>query len=277
MKLFNLVYVDLFRWKDGQRENLVEFESWEEVSFFSFVVGTFQVIFLDSLSRFFQRKKIEFVLYDCIVLLVLVVLGLDIREFNKVQVVEDLFFREERKKRDGIFQRAFKFRSSASFFVRLSFMGEGIGSFFLLFSLSVVSFLFMFFFFIKCLFQIDGEDFFEGSTYIICDFEMFILDFCFVVGGGSCELIFMLRLEISRSVWENVFFFFLEQIYGNMFYYVFLKERVFRYRRIMFDGNVFQILSRLRWLGESIKYGCRDSNVKFYGYLNLFFLSDDSY
>ncbi|XP_014710072.3 mitogen-activated protein kinase kinase kinase 21 isoform X1 [Equus asinus] len=240
MKSPNLAYVDLPRWKDGQRENPVEPESWEEVSSPSPAAGTPQVTPPDSLSRSSQRKKTESALYDCTVLLASVALGLDIRELNKAQAAEDLFPREERKKRDGIFQRAPKSRSSASPPARLPSMGEGAGSSPSLPPSSAVSLLSMPSLSTKCLLQTDGEDSFEGSTHITCDPEMPTPDFCPAVGGGSCEPTSMPRLETSRSVWENVSSPFPEQTHGNMPYYASSKERASRHRRTMSDGNAFQ-------------------------------------
>ena len=78
-------YIDLPLWKDGQRENPVEPESWEEGTPVSPAADTPQGSPPNSLSRPPQRKKTESALYGCTMLLASVALGLDIRQLTKAQ------------------------------------------------------------------------------------------------------------------------------------------------------------------------------------------------
>ncbi|NWS70382.1 M3K21 kinase, partial [Crotophaga sulcirostris] len=114
IKLPNQAYINLPLWQDDQTENTVEHESYEEGTSASSTNSTPQMTPTNSLSRTLQKKKTDSVLYGCAVLLASVALGLDIRELNKAQSPDELLPKEEKKKRDGIFQRASKFRRSAS-------------------------------------------------------------------------------------------------------------------------------------------------------------------
>ncbi|NXV83928.1 M3K21 kinase, partial [Atlantisia rogersi] len=114
IKLPNQAYINLPLWKDDQGENTVEHESFEEGTSASSTNSTPQMTPTNSLSRTLQKKKTDSVLYGCAVLLASVALGLDIRELNKLQGPDELLPKEEKKKRDGIFHRASKFRRSAS-------------------------------------------------------------------------------------------------------------------------------------------------------------------
>ncbi|NWW94799.1 M3K21 kinase, partial [Rhynochetos jubatus] len=114
IKLPNQAYINLPLWKDDQGENTVEHESFEEGTSASSTNSTPQMTPTNSLSRTSQRKKTDSVLYGCAVLLASVALGLDIRELNKSLGPDELLPKDEKKKRDGIFQRASKFRRSAS-------------------------------------------------------------------------------------------------------------------------------------------------------------------
>ncbi|NWH69645.1 M3K21 kinase, partial [Piaya cayana] len=114
IKLPNQAYINLPLWKDDQGENAVENESFEEGTSASSTNSTPQMTPTNSLSRTLQKKKTDSVLYGCAVLLASVALGLDIRELNKSQGPDELLPKDEKKKRDGIFQRASKFRRSAS-------------------------------------------------------------------------------------------------------------------------------------------------------------------
>uniref|UniRef100_A0A8C8BLR7 Mitogen-activated protein kinase kinase kinase n=1 Tax=Otus sunia TaxID=257818 RepID=A0A8C8BLR7_9STRI len=114
VKLPNQAYINLPLWKDDQGENTVEHESFEEGTSASSTNSTPQMTPTNSLSRTLQKKKTDSVLYGCAVLLASVALGLDIRELNKSQGPDELLPKDEKKKRDGIFQRASKFRRSAS-------------------------------------------------------------------------------------------------------------------------------------------------------------------
>ncbi|KAF1519693.1 Mitogen-activated protein kinase kinase kinase 21, partial [Eudyptula minor] len=114
IKLPNQAYINLPLWKDDQGESTVEHESFEEGTSASSTNSTPQMTPTNSLSRTLQKKKTDSVLYGCAVLLASVALGLDIRELNKSQGPDELLPKDEKKKRDGIFQRASKFRRSAS-------------------------------------------------------------------------------------------------------------------------------------------------------------------
>ncbi|KFZ53079.1 Mitogen-activated protein kinase kinase kinase MLK4, partial [Antrostomus carolinensis] len=114
IKLPNQAYINLPLWKDDQGENTVEHESFEEGTSASSTNSTPQMTPTNSLSRTLHKKKTDSVLYGCAVLLASVALGLDIRELNKSQGPDELLPKDEKKKRDGIFQRASKFRRSAS-------------------------------------------------------------------------------------------------------------------------------------------------------------------
>ncbi|KAM9017894.1 mitogen-activated protein kinase kinase kinase 21 isoform 1-T1 [Ara ararauna] len=114
IKLPNQAYINLPLWKDDQGENTLEHESFEEGTSASSTNSTPQVTPTNSLSRTLQKKKTDSVLYGCAVLLASVALGLDIRELNRPQGPDELLPKDEKKKRDGIFQRASIFRRSAS-------------------------------------------------------------------------------------------------------------------------------------------------------------------
>nr|XP_056708494.1 mitogen-activated protein kinase kinase kinase 21 [Euleptes europaea] len=114
LKLPNQAYIDLPLGKDEKGLNSAEQESFEEGNSASSTNSTPQMTPTNSLSRTLQKKKTDSVLYGCTVLLASVALGLDIRELNRPQVPEEVLPREEKKKRDGLFQRASKFRRSAS-------------------------------------------------------------------------------------------------------------------------------------------------------------------
>nr|XP_034964333.1 mitogen-activated protein kinase kinase kinase 21 isoform X1 [Zootoca vivipara] len=114
LKLPNQAYIDLPLWKDDQGFNSAEQESSEERNSASSANSTPQMTPTNSLSRTFQKKKTDTVLYGCGVLLASVALGVDIRELNRFQAPEEVQPKEEKKRRDGIFQRASKFHRSAS-------------------------------------------------------------------------------------------------------------------------------------------------------------------
>ncbi|XP_054853887.1 mitogen-activated protein kinase kinase kinase 21 [Eublepharis macularius] len=157
LKLPNQAYIDLPLWKDEKGLNSAEQESFEEGNLASSTNSTPQMTPTNSISRTLQKKKTDSVLYGCAVLLASVALGLDIRELNRLQVPQEVLPKEEKKKRDGLFQRATKFRRSASP-VRLQSRKEEIhvpsvcpsASTVNLLSLSSVS--------TKCLLQSDSED-----------------------------------------------------------------------------------------------------------------------
>lgn len=112
-KLPNQTYIDLPLWKDEQDENCGN-DSVEEVTSTSSANSTPQHTPTSSLKRATQRRKTDIVLYGCAMLLAAVGLGVDIRDSSRSQTPEELLPKEEKKKREGIFQRATKFRRSTS-------------------------------------------------------------------------------------------------------------------------------------------------------------------
>ncbi|XP_074804952.1 mitogen-activated protein kinase kinase kinase 21 isoform X3 [Natator depressus] len=168
MKLPNQAYIDLPLWKDDQGENTKEHESFEEGTSASSSNSTPQMTPTNSLNRTLQKKKTDSILYGCAVLLASVALGLDIRELNKSQVPDELLPKEEKKKREGIFQRASKFRRSASP-TRLQSKKEETHIPSLSPSANTVNLLSMPSLSTKCLLQSDGEDAFVSITPSDCD------------------------------------------------------------------------------------------------------------
>ncbi|XP_065586306.1 mitogen-activated protein kinase kinase kinase 21 isoform X2 [Cyrtonyx montezumae] len=167
IKLPSQAYINLPLWKDDQGENTVEHESFEEGTSASSTNSTPQMTPTNSLSRTPQKKKTDSVLYGCAVLLASVALGLDIRELNKSQGPDDLLPKDEKKKRDGIFQRASKFRRSASP-TRLQSKKEETGIPSLNPAANTVNLLSMPSISTKCLLQSDSEDAFVSSVLGDC-------------------------------------------------------------------------------------------------------------
>ncbi|XP_051775325.1 mitogen-activated protein kinase kinase kinase 21 isoform X1 [Erpetoichthys calabaricus] len=116
LKFPNQVYIDLPLWKDDQADSVVAGESLEDASPASSANSTPQITPTNSLKRTTLRKKTDSVLYGCAMLLASVGLGFDIRELNKPQASDELEVKEEKekKKKEGIFQRATRFRRSTS-------------------------------------------------------------------------------------------------------------------------------------------------------------------
>ncbi|XP_063162824.1 mitogen-activated protein kinase kinase kinase 21 isoform X2 [Candoia aspera] len=114
LKLPNQAYIDLPLWKDDQGLHSAEQESFEEGNSATSANSTPQMTPTNSICRTLQKKKTDTVLYGCAVLLASIALGLDIREPNRLQSADEMLPKEEKKKRDGLFQRASKFRRSAS-------------------------------------------------------------------------------------------------------------------------------------------------------------------
>lgn len=106
----NQAYIDLPLWKDDQELHSAEQDSFEGNS----ANSTPQMTPTNSISRTLPKKKTDTVLYGCAVLLASIALGLDIREPNRLQSGDEMLPKEEKKKRDSLFQRASKFRRSAS-------------------------------------------------------------------------------------------------------------------------------------------------------------------
>ncbi|XP_026525226.1 mitogen-activated protein kinase kinase kinase 21 isoform X2 [Notechis scutatus] len=110
LKLPNQAYIDLPLWKDDQELHSAEQDSLDRNS----ANSTPQMTPTNSISRTLQKKKTDTVLYGCAVLLASIAIGLDIREPNRLQSGDEMLPKEEKKKRDSLFQRASKFRRSAS-------------------------------------------------------------------------------------------------------------------------------------------------------------------
>ncbi|XP_007467061.1 PREDICTED: mitogen-activated protein kinase kinase kinase MLK4-like, partial [Lipotes vexillifer] len=233
-------YIDLPLWKDGQRENLVEPESWEERTPVGPATSIPQGTPPNSLSRSPQRKKTESALYGCTVLLASVALGLDIRELAKAQAAEDPLPKEERKKREGIFQRAPKSRSSASSATRLPATGEGTISPSPLPPSSAVNLLSMPSLSTKCLLQTDGEDSFESSTHVPGDPKVPIPDPCPAFGRRDQEPTPVPGLETHRGMWGNLSPPFTVPARADASYAAASKERAAHHRQTMSDGSASQ-------------------------------------
>ncbi|NXL78601.1 M3K21 kinase, partial [Leptocoma aspasia] len=167
IKLPNQAYINLPLWKDDQGDNAVEHESFEEGTSASSTNSTPQMTPTNSLSRTLHKKKTDSVLYGCAVLLASVALGLDIRELNKSQGPDELLPKDERKKRDGIFQRASKFRRSASP-TRLQYKKEETSIPSLNPAADTVNLLSMPSISTKCLLQPDSEDAFVSTMLGDC-------------------------------------------------------------------------------------------------------------
>lgn len=157
LKLPNQAYIDLPHGKDEKGLNSAEQESFEEGNSAGSTNSTPQMTPTNSLSRTLQKKKTDSVLYGCTVLLASVALGSDIRELNRLQVPEEVLPKEEKKKRDGLFQRASKFRRSASP-IRVQSKKEEKHIPSLSPSASTVDLLSLSFASTKCLLQSDSED-----------------------------------------------------------------------------------------------------------------------
>ncbi|NXN27214.1 M3K21 kinase, partial [Nycticryphes semicollaris] len=167
IKLPNQAYINLPLWKDDQGENTVEHESFEEGTSASSTNSTPQMTPTNSLSRTPQKKKTDSVLYGCAVLLASVALGLDIRRLNKSQGQDELLPKDEKKKRDGLFQRASKFRRSASP-TRLQSKKEEMSIPSLNPAANTVNLLSMPSISTKCLLQSDSEDAFVSTVLGDC-------------------------------------------------------------------------------------------------------------
>ncbi|XP_077024474.1 mitogen-activated protein kinase kinase kinase 21 [Tamandua tetradactyla] len=232
IKLPNQAYVDLPLWKDDQRENTVEPESCEEGTSASSATETPQVTPTNSLSRTPQKKKTESALFGCTVLLASVALGLDIRELNKTQASAELLPKEEKKKREGIFQRASKSRRSASSPTRLQSKREDAAAVNLLSMPSIST---------KCLLQTDNEDAFISSTHIPCDPDFPTPHICSAIPGSSREPASMPRPETDHQKSKKLSPSLIKQTHGSVSYYTSSKDRASHHRRTMSDGSAFQI------------------------------------
>ncbi|XP_060782321.1 mitogen-activated protein kinase kinase kinase 21 isoform X3 [Neoarius graeffei] len=120
LKFPNQVYIDLPLCKDEQSEGSGVgagggAESQEEpATSTSSTSTTPQHTPTNSLKRAGGRRRTDTVLYGCASLLAAVALGLDLRDAHKATPTDELEPREDRKKREGLFQRATRFRRSSS-------------------------------------------------------------------------------------------------------------------------------------------------------------------
>ncbi|XP_075851583.1 mitogen-activated protein kinase kinase kinase 21 isoform X2 [Microcebus murinus] len=230
-------YIDLPLWKDGPRENPVEAESWEEGTSANSAAGSPQVTPTNSLGRPPQRKKTESALYRCTVLLASVALGLDIRELNRAQAAEEPMPKDEKKKREGIFQRASKSRRSTSPPTRLPSTGGEAGSLPSPTQPGAMSLLSMPSLSTKCLLETEGDDMSMGNTPVTDDPEMSTPDFRPAVPGSGREPAPMPTLETGHGVSKHLSPSFLEQTPGNVPYCASSKDRASHHRRTMSDGS----------------------------------------
>lgn len=120
LKFPSQVYIDLPLWKDESGEGGVAVESQEDpATSASSASTTPQVTPTNSLKRA-PRRRTDSALYGCAALLASVALGADLREALRTAGAgpgpeeAEPQPREERRKREGLFQRATRFRRSAS-------------------------------------------------------------------------------------------------------------------------------------------------------------------
>ncbi|XP_056617507.1 mitogen-activated protein kinase kinase kinase 21 isoform X1 [Triplophysa dalaica] len=119
-KFPNQVYIDLPLWKDEQGDSQGpggggEGESQEDpTTSTSSTSTTPQHTPTNSLKRAATRRRTDSVLYGCASILASVAFGFDLREVCKAAANEEQEPREEKKKREGLFQRATRFRRSTS-------------------------------------------------------------------------------------------------------------------------------------------------------------------
>nr|XP_009678975.1 PREDICTED: mitogen-activated protein kinase kinase kinase MLK4 isoform X2 [Struthio camelus australis] len=240
IKLPNQAYINLPLWKDDQGENTVEHESFEEGTSVSSTNSTPQMTPTNSLSRTLQKKKTDSVLYGCAVLLASVALGLDIRELNKSQGPDELLLKDEKKKRDGLFQRASKFRRSASP-TRLQSKKEETSSPSLNPAANTVNLLSMPSISTKCLLQSDNEDAFVSTVLGDCDPCSSTDEFLSKTSESKRER--WLRLDpntFSTPLKNQPFSLCLKQESENVPNDSFSKLSVLSHRRTLSDGNNFQ-------------------------------------
>ncbi|XP_075268367.1 mitogen-activated protein kinase kinase kinase 21 isoform X2 [Opisthocomus hoazin] len=240
IKLPNQAYINLPLWKDDQGENTVEHESFEEGTSASSTNSTPQMTPTNSLSRTLQKKKTDSVLYGCAVLLASVALGLDIRELNKSQGPDELLPKEEKKKRDGIFQRASKFRRSASP-TRLQSKKEETSIPSLNPAANTVNLLSMPSISTKCLLQSDSEDAFLSTVLGDCGPCSSADDFSSETSESKRKQRIQLAPNtVSTRLKSPAFNLCLQQETQNVPNDSSTKLRVFGHRRTLSDGNNFQ-------------------------------------
>ncbi|XP_042751223.1 mitogen-activated protein kinase kinase kinase 21 [Lagopus leucura] len=240
IKLPSQAYINLPLWKDDQGENTIEHESFEEGTSASSTNSTPQMTPTNSLSRTLQKKKTDSVLYGCAVLLASVALGLDIRELNKSQGPDELLPKDEKKKRDGIFQRASKFRRSASP-TRLQSKKEETGIPSLNPAASTVNLLSMPSISTKCLLQSDSEDTFVSSVLGDCDPRNSNEDFLSyeTYENKREQRIQMAPNTVSAQLKNQPFNLCLQQESQKVPNASSMKTSVLSHRRTLSDGNNF--------------------------------------
>ncbi|NXV84874.1 M3K21 kinase, partial [Calonectris borealis] len=240
IKLPNQAYINLPLWKDDQGENTVEHESFEEGTSASSTNSTPQMTPTNSLSRTLQKKKTDSVLYGCAVLLASVALGLDIRELNKSQGPDELLPKDEKKKRDGIFQRASKFRRSASP-TRLQSKKEETSIPSLNPAANTVNLLSMPSISTKCLLQSDSEDAFVSTVFADCGPCSSTDDFSTEASESKREQRIQLAPNTVSTQFKNQpFNLCLKQESRNVPNDSSTKLSVLGHRRTLSDGNNFQ-------------------------------------
>ncbi|KAF1673949.1 M3K21 kinase, partial [Pygoscelis papua] len=240
IKLPNQAYISLPLWKDDQGESTVEHESFEEGTSASSANSTPQMTPTNSLSRTLQKKKTDSVLYGCAVLLASVALGLDIRELNKSQGPDELLPKDEKKKRDGIFQRASKFRRSASP-TRLQSKKEETSIPSLNPAANTVNLLSMPSISTKCLLQSDSEDAFVSTVLGDCGPCSSTDDFSSETSESKREQRIQLAPNtVSTRLRNQPFNLCLKQESQNVPSDSSTKLSVLGHRRTLSDGNNFQ-------------------------------------
>ncbi|NXM95094.1 M3K21 kinase, partial [Sylvia borin] len=240
IKLPNQAYINLPLWKDDQGENTVEHESFEEGTSASSTNSTPQMTPTNSLSRTLHKKKTDSVLYGCAVLLASVALGLDIRELNKSQAPDELLPKEERKKRDGIFQRASKFRRSASP-TRLQSKKEETSIPSLNSAADTVNLLSMPSISTKCLLQPDSEDAFVSTVLGDCGRCSSTDNFSFQTSESKREQGIQLASNtVSTQLKNQPFSLGLKREFQNVPKDSSTKLSMLGHRRTLSDGNHFQ-------------------------------------
>lgn len=240
IKLPNQAYINLPLWKDDQVENTAEHESFEEGTSASSTNSTPQMTPTNSLSRTMQKKKTDSVLYGCAVLLASVALGLDIRELNKSQGPDELLPKDEKKKRDGLFQRASKFRRSASP-TRLQSKKEETSIPSLNPAVNTVNLLSMPSISTKCLLQSDSEDAFISNVLGDCNPRSSNDDFSSKTYESKREQRIQLAPNtVSTRLKNRPFNLCLQQESENAPNDSSTKLHVLGHRRTLSDGNNFQ-------------------------------------
>uniref|UniRef100_A0AAY4CKX9 Mitogen-activated protein kinase kinase kinase n=1 Tax=Denticeps clupeoides TaxID=299321 RepID=A0AAY4CKX9_9TELE len=117
-KFPNQVYIDLPLWKDEAQGEVMlagAAESLDEpTTSASSTSTTPQLTPTNSLNRAMLHRRTDSVLYGCASLLASVALGFDLRDITKITASEESEPREEKKRREGLFQRATRFSCSTS-------------------------------------------------------------------------------------------------------------------------------------------------------------------